>query len=139
MGCPIRGSAARRLLVLGLAAALGGCALGDRAEAVYLRQHTAATALAEAIMAAEAEDPARVAAFYDAEDDLSTACAPLREASYRRMNGEAMDGALRAAILGSLDTCEARTAAVEAILWRADPQTARYFLDRPDMAAFPTR
>ncbi len=125
----------RRIAAAGLAAALGACAISQRAETIYMDQHHAATALIEAITVAEAGDPALADRLYGTESDLDDACAPLREASYRKMSGRELDGALESAILDSLDGCAAKTREVVSLLWRIDPDTAAYFYSGPDVAS----
>ncbi len=120
------------LAVLGLVAGLGGCTLSERAETVYLQQHRASTALIETIVFAEEADPKLADSLYDTESALDDACAALREASYRKMGGEAIDSDLEWAIVDSLDGCAAKTQEVELMLWRIDPETARYFLRPPE-------
>ena len=51
---PAPGAAHPRSPIL---APLGACAIGERAEAIYLQRHRATTALTETIVAAEVEDP----------------------------------------------------------------------------------
>ncbi len=99
----------RRMAAAGLAAALGACAISERAETIYMDQQHAATALIDAIAVAEASDPALADRLYGTETDLDDACAPLREASYRKMSGQEMDGALERAIWRSMDGCAANT------------------------------
>ena len=53
---------------------------------------------------------------------------------YRKMGGEAIDSDLEWAIVDSLDGCAAKTHEVELMLWRIDPETARYFLRPPNLA-----
>lgn len=128
--------ARRALPALALAALAAGCALGERARAVYDRQQRAATALIEAIAVAEEPDaaPGLADRLYAAEADLGAACAALREAGRRRLEARETDAALEWAALDSLDACAARTAAVEALIRDADPATAAYFF-APDDAA----
>jgi hypothetical protein len=118
----------------GLIALLGACATGERAEAIYLQQHRATTALAETIVAAEAEDPELAERLYDTESEIDDACAPLRQAGYRKLYGGEVDGDLQWVILDSLDGCAAKTQEVEVLLWRVDPETAKYFLGGADIA-----
>ncbi len=120
-----RGAFGGCLAVLGLVTGLGGCTLSERAETVYIQQHRASTALTETIVFAEEADPKLVDSLYDTESALDDACAALREASYRQMGGEAIDSDLKRAIMDSLDDC--------AMLWRIDPETARYFLRSPEL------
>jgi len=118
-----------------LAALVGACAVEDRAEALYYRQHHAAAALADSIAAAETEDPVLTARLYRAEDRLDAACAALRRAAYRRFTGEAIDDELRWRIVESLDTCDAEAERTEALLLRLDPATASFYLDAPRLSA----
>ena len=125
----------RRIAAVGLAAVLGACAIRERAETIYMDQQHAATALIDAIAVAEAGDPALADRLYGTENELDDACAPLREASYRKMSGREMDGALERAILGSMDGCAAKTREVVSLLWRVDPDTAAYFFPGRDVAS----
>ncbi len=127
-----------RCAAVGLAALLGACALGERAETIYMEQHQVTIALIEAIEVAEADDPTLADQLYGTESDLDEACTPLREASYRKMSGREMDGALQRAILNSLDGCAAKTREVEDLLWRVDPETAAYFFPSQNLASAAT-
>ena len=134
-GYLLGGTWGRRCAAVGLAALLGACTLSQRAETIDMDQHHVTIALIEAIEAAEASDPALAEHLYGTEGDLDAACAPLREASYRKMSGREMDGALQRAILDSLDGCAAKTREVEGLLWRVDPETATYFFPGQDVAS----
>ncbi len=125
----------RCFTAFGLIALLGACATSERAEALYLQQHRATTALTETIVAAEAEDPELAEHLYGSESELDDACAPLREAGYRKLYGGEVDGGLEWAILDSLDGCADKTQEVEILLWRIDPETAKYFLGGGDTAS----
>ncbi len=125
----------RCFTAFGLIALLGACATSERAEAIYLQQHRATTALTETIVAAEAEDPELAERLYGTELELDDACAPLREAGYRKLYGGEVDGDLQWVILDSLDGCAAKTQEVEVLLWRVDPETAKYFLGGADIAS----
>ena len=125
----------RCFTAFGLIALLGACALSERAEAIYLQQHRATTALTETIVAAEAEDPELAERLYVTESELGDACAPLRQAGYRKFYGGEVDGELEWAILDSLDGCAAKTEEVEILLWRVDPETAKYFLGDAGIAS----
>ncbi len=57
----------RCFTAFGLIALLGACATSERAEAIYLQQHRATTALTETIVAAEAEDPELAERLYGTE------------------------------------------------------------------------
>lgn len=130
-----RGAFGGCLAVLGLVTGLGGCTLSERAETVYLQQHRASTALTETIVFVEEADPKLADSLYETESALDDACAPLREASYRKLGGETIDSDLEWAIVDSLDGCAAETQEVERLLWRIDPETARFFLGTPDLAS----
>ncbi len=69
------------------------------------------------------------------ESEFDDACALLRQAGYRKMYGGEVDGELEWAILDSLDGCAAKTQEVEILLWRVDPETAKYFLGGADIAS----
>ena len=125
----------RCFIAFGLIALLGACAIGARAEAIYLQQHRATTALTETNVAAEAEDPELAERLYVTESELGDACAPLRQAGYRKFYGGEVDGELEWAILDSLGGCAAKTQEVETLLWRVDPETAKYFLGGADIAS----
>jgi len=77
----------RCFTAFGLIALLGACATSERAEAIYLQQHRATTALTETIVAAEAEDPELAERLYGTESELDDACAPLRQAGDRKLHG----------------------------------------------------
>ncbi len=124
---------------LGLLALLAACDMSERAEALYLQQHRATTALTETIVVAETEDPSLAERLYVSESELDEACAPLREAGYRKLYGEEVDSALEWAIVESLDACAAKAQEVELLLWRVDPETANYFLGGADMASAGTQ
>ena len=128
-----RGAFGGCLAVLGLVTGLGGCTLSERAETVYLQQHRASTALTETIVFAEEADPKLADSLYDTQSALDDAYAALREASYRKMGGETIDSDLEWAIVDELDGCAAKTHEVERMLWRIDPETARYFLLPPEL------
>jgi len=116
-----------RMAALGLLAALGACALSDRAETLYLRQNRAAAALAELIVASEADNPTLAGALYSAEAEFNDACAPLRRAGYLRLLAEDVDSDLEWAIINSMAACGAKADAVEHLVWRVDPRTAAFF------------
>ncbi|MFQ5775829.1 MAG: hypothetical protein ACE5GS_15005 [Kiloniellaceae bacterium] len=120
---------------MALLAALGGCALGARAEAVYLQQHKASGALAETILAVETDQPALAEELYGLEDELGAACAPLREAGHRRWFGQEVDGDLEWAVVRALDTCEAKAREVERLVRWASPEAAGYSLAGPEHPA----
>ncbi len=120
---------------LALVVALGACALGERAETLYLRQHRAAATLAETIALKEERDPPLADALYTAEADLNEACEPLRRAGYLRLQAEEVDDELGWAIVNSLETCAAKTEATETLLWRLSPEIAAFYLPPRTAAA----
>ena len=75
--------------------------------------------------------PGAVDVLYASESTLNKACAPLQEASYRRLSGDAVDPVLKLKAYNALDFCEATARDVEDLLWRIDPETAGHYLDRP--------
>ena len=123
------------LSVLAAIAILAGCATSNRGEAIFMQQHRASIALTEAVMAAEYDNPEIIDQLYDGEDGLGRACGPIQEIGYRKMNQVSVDPMLRMAAYDSLDACAVETAAVEALLWQVDPETARHFLDQPLVSA----
>ena len=128
------GRISRRAAALGLVAALGACALSERAETLYLRQHRAANALAETISVNETRDPPLAEALYAAEAELDQACGPLRHAGYLRFQAEEISSELEWEIINSLDGCTLKTEQMETLLWRVNPEIAAYFLPIPTMA-----
>ncbi len=133
--CGTRGVAWRPrpvgLWVLALAFALAGCATRSEGDLVYMKQHRASVALTQALLAAEAENPAIVDMLYDSETALNAACAPLQEAAYRKLNNEPVDPVLKLKASGALDACDAKAREIEDLLWRIDPETAGHYLDNP--------
>jgi len=129
------GGIGRRVAALGLVAALGGCALGERAETLYLRQHRAATALAETIAVNETENPPLAESLYTAEAEFDQACEALRRAGYLRLQAEEISSELEWDIVKSLDGCALKTEEMEGLLWRVNPDIAAYFLPTPAVAS----
>jgi len=130
----VTGRIGRRVAALGLVAALVGCTLSERAETLYLRQHKAASALAEIIVANETRNPFLAETLYAAEAELDLACGPLRRAGYLRLQAEEISPELEWEIVNSLDGCAVKTAEMESLLWRTDPVIAAYFLPTPAVA-----
>ena len=119
------------LLAFVLLVALTGCATRAEGDLVYLKQHRASVALTQALLAAELDNPAVVDMLYDSETALNTACAPLQEAAYRKLNSEPVGPLLNLKAYGALNTCDAKAREVEDLLWRIDPVTAGHYLDNP--------
>ncbi len=116
------------LIAAFLAAALTGCAVGERAETLYLHQHRLLGALTSTIDTIEPHDPELADRLYDSEDELNTACRALQQASSRRIEAHEIEGALRWQVLTSLDACAERTREVETLLREIDPETAQRYL-----------
>ncbi len=108
------------VLVIGIAGTAGGCALAERAEALFLRQQSAQGALANTVSEVEMAQPALAQQLYGLEDDLHSACSPLREASQRRFKGEEVGSDLEWAIVTSLQKCESTTGTVEHMVQQAE-------------------
>ncbi len=99
---------------LGVFASLGGCALvKERAEALYMRQQDAQSELANTLASVETERPALAERLYRLEDELHSACEPLRVAGQRRFEGADVGSRLELAVMNSLDRCELATGFVE--------------------------
>jgi hypothetical protein len=113
-------------LTLTAAALLSACATADRGEAIYYQQNRATVALAQAIMAAEFENPETAEQLYDGEMALNRACG---------LNEEPVDAMLKVAAMDSLDDCAAQVSEVEGLIWRLDPETAAYYLEQPVVSA----
>ncbi len=116
------------LIATFLAAALTGCAVGERAKALYLYQHRLLVALTTTIVGIESHDPELAGRLYDSEDELNTVCRALWQAGSRRIEKHEIEGDLRWQVFTSLDACAERTREVEALLWEIDPETAQRYL-----------
>ena len=119
-----------------LAAFLAGCAVGERAETLYLYQHRLLVALTTAIVGIEPHDPELAGRLYDSEEELNTACQALWQAGRRRIDAHEIDGGLRWQVFASLDACAEKTREVETLLREVDPEAAeRYLGDRDHPSA----
>ena len=116
------------LIAAFLAAALTGCAVGERAETLYLYQHRLLVALTTALVGIEPHDPELADRLYDSEDELNTVCRALWQAGSRRIEAQEIDDGLRWQVFTSLDACAERTREVETLLWETDPETAQRYL-----------
>lgn len=125
------GRIGRHIAALGVVAVLGGCALNQRAEVLYLRQHKAATALAETIAHNETENPVLAETLYAAESEFDQACGALRHAAYLRFQSEKISTELEWEIVNSMDGCALKTEEMEGLLWRVNPEIAAFFLPTP--------
>ena len=100
---------------------VGACAaMGQRAEALFFRQQTAQSALADTIGRVETDRPQLAERLYGAEDELHEACAPLREAGQRKIFHQAIGTNLEWEIVGALDSCETKTQQVEQLVQRTE-------------------
>ena len=100
---------------------VGACAaMGDRAEALFFRQQTAQSALADTIGRVETARPQLAERLYGAEDELHEACAPLREAGQRKIYHQTIGTDLEWEVVGALDTCETKTRQVEQLVQRTE-------------------
>ncbi len=120
------------LIAAFLAAALTGCAVGERAKTLYLYQHRLMVTLTTAIVGIEPHDPELAGRLYDSEDELNTVCRALWQAGSRRIEKHEIEGDLRWQVFTSLDACAERTREVESLLWEIDPETAQRYLGGGD-------
>ncbi len=111
-----------------MAAALAGCAVGERAETLYLYQHRLLVALISTIDTIEPHDPELADRLYDSEDELNTVCRTLQQASSRWIEGHEIEGDLRWQVFASLDACAEKAREVETLLREIDPETAEQIL-----------
>jgi hypothetical protein len=111
-----------------LTAALGACAIGERAEALYLFQHRILAALTSTITAVEPDQPDLADRLYDKEDELYSACQALWEAGERRIAGHEIGDGLRWQVFVILGSCSEKAREVEALVRRMDPDTAEIHL-----------
>ncbi len=111
-----------------LAGALGACAVGERAKALYVFQHRLLAALTSTITAVEPDHPDLADRLYDQEEELYSACQALWEAGERRIQGHEIGDNLRWRVFVILDSCAEKTREVEALVWRVDPDTAETYL-----------
>ena len=110
-------------LAIVIAGATGGCALAERAEALFMRQQSAQGSLANTVVEVETARPLLAERLYGLEDDLHTACSPLREASQRRLEGQDLSTELEWAVMTSLQDCETTTRTVEHMVQQAEAGT----------------
>ena len=122
------------LIAAFVAAALAGCAVGERAETLYLYQHRLLVALTSTIVTIELHDPELADRLYDSEDELNTVCRALWQAGSRRIEAHEIEGGLRWQVFASLDACAEKAREVETLLREVDPEAAERYLgdgDRP--------
>ncbi len=120
------------LIAAFLTAVLTGCAVGERAETLYLYQHRLLVALTTAIATIEPHDPDLADHLYDSEDELNTVCRALWQAGSRRIEAHEIEGGLRWQVFASLDACAEKTREVETLLREVDPATAERYLGGGD-------
>lgn len=118
-----------------VAMALTGCASMRQGDQIFLQQNRASTALTQALLVAEAENPDTLDLLYDNEAALNEACAALQEVAYRRMQEEPVAPWLKFAAFGDLEGCATQSRAIEELLWEIDPETATHYLDPPLVSA----
>ncbi len=120
------------LIAAFLTATLTGCAVGERAETLYLYQHRLLVALTSTIVTIEPHDPELDDRLYDSEDELNTVCRALWQAGSRRIEAQEIDDGLRWQVFTSLDACAEMTREVETLLREVDPETAERYLGGGD-------
>ncbi len=120
------------LIAAFMAAALVGCTVRERAEALYLYQNRLLAALTTAIVAIEPHDPELADRLYDSEDQLNTVCQALWQAGSRRIEAHEIEGDLKWEVFASLDACAEKTREVETLLRKVDPETAERYLGGGD-------
>ncbi len=111
-----------------LAAALGACTAGERAEALYLFQHRLLAALTNIITTVEPDHPNLADRLYDQEEELYSACRALWEAGQRRIEGHEIGDSLRWQVFVTLESCTEKTREVEALVRRVNPDVAKIYL-----------
>lgn len=131
MQTPVLHLTLRGVLAAAVALAVGACSYRDRAEAVYLYQHRAHSALVATIDSVQATDPALANRLYDAEEELERVCAPLQEAGQRTIYGKDIDRSLELAVMTALSDCEATAARIEAVVRETNPVFAQQLLAAP--------
>ncbi len=107
------------VLATGIAGTAGGFALAERAEALFLRQQSVQSSLVSTVSEVETVRPRLAARLYGLEDDLHTACRPLREASRRRLDGQDLGPNLEWAVVTTLQKCESATSTIEHLVQEA--------------------
>ncbi len=120
----------RLLAWFGLVAFLGGCAIGDYVEAVFLQQHNVLYALTQIIDTAETDAPELAENLYVTEASINQACAPIQQLGANKMHGDRIDFALTVSAYNASAECERKASEVESILRRIDPETAESFLKK---------
>ena len=120
------------VLVMGLAA----CGtMNAEAEDVFLKQNQVSSALMQAIMAAELEDPGLADRLYGQEAELRHACGPLQKAGYQDLHAEEVDGSTKLAAFNALRACAVKSTELVQLIWQVDPVTAKGYLGHPKGAA----
>ena len=104
---------------LGVLASAGGCSLGKQAEALYMRQQDVQGELATTLASLEAVRPALAERLYWLEDELHSACQPLREAGKRKFAGQEVGSGLEWAVMTSLSRCASTTGVIETMVQKA--------------------
>ena len=129
---PRGGLGSRLALSLGaalLAVSLGACgAMKAEAEGVFLQQNQVSSALMQAIMAAEMDDPVLADRLYGQEAELQRACGPLQKAGFKTLHDEHVDRNMQYAAFNALHACEQKSSELALLLWQVDPITAEGYL-----------
>lgn len=129
------GARCGRGTAIGLALLLGACTVGDRAEALFHRQHRALAALTITIDDIQGRQPALADRLYTREEELYSACGPLQTAGQRRLESESIAPDLRWEVYQALDACTRATQEVEHLIRRVHPDAAERYLDAHDPAS----
>lgn len=127
----LKNSVTRIFLLVVLSMSITACtATRERGEEIFRSQHSVTVAIIEAIQIAEMENPEIVDELYAAGDELNEACESLQETGFLKFMGKAAGFFLKLMSFFSFDNCEEKTKEVEELIWRLDPETARYYLSR---------
>lgn len=134
---PRRGFAAS--LVAGvLVSSLAACGtMTAEAESVFLRQNQVSSALMQAIIAAEMENPGLADQLYGQEAELQQACGPLQKAGYQNLLDGEVDRTVKLAAFNALRACAMKSTELVQLIWRVDPVTAKGYLGLPKGQAIP--
>lgn len=115
-----------------LGASLSACStIESEAETVFRRQNQVSSALMQAIIAAELDDPDLADRLYDQEDELLQACRPLQKAGYQNLQYGEVEGSVKFAVLNTLRTCAIKSNELADMLRQVDPVAADGFLGLP--------
>ncbi len=136
---PRRGFAVSLTAVV-LAASLAGCGtMKAEAESVFLRQNQVSSALMQAIIAAEMENPGLADQLYGQEAELQQACGPLQKAGYQNLLDGEVDRKVRFAAFNALRACAMKSTELAQLIWQLDPMTAKGYLGQTGVQATPQK